>query len=344
MKKETQNHLDRANSRYTNNADTAQIIFEKSDEFNFKQQSKNIKSILNIGLGNGLELLPLYNTYLAPDTNIFGIDLSRVSIRLSQEMASNAVLPKDNIHFSLADAAQLPFADRLFDLVLMNSLLHEVFSYSPYGLSNWASSIKEAARILNINGLLYIEDFWAPSYEGIVHIELKTKFAKDFYDYFCNQFRCFNSFGRESSLFFQPEIKDLQNHFSINTRRKDSISLGSSLALEFITHFRIFMNDFAANETWFGDEDWIEINERYYLSEDGIFSLFDLDKYINEISRICSSEFTLQNIGRYVVERKNFTFPIREHIVATTEDNVTDFIPNAAQKMKLLFKKIDARH
>lgn len=129
-------HLNRANSRYIQLNNINEIIASKYNDFYLNDYiGKKPKRILNIGIGNGLELITLYKIY-KEEVKIIGIDVSTTSIDLAKNLiAENKIDPKQ-IELIICNASNLSFPDKYFDIVFMNSLLHEVFSYSPNGMES----------------------------------------------------------------------------------------------------------------------------------------------------------------------------------------------------------------
>lgn len=336
-------HLDKANFRYIQISNINEIIASKYSDFSLQNHvDRKVNRILNIGIGNGLELVALYRIYKKERAEIIGVDVSPISIKLARDLLIKNKIDPLRVKLVVCNATKLPFPDEYIDIVFMNSLLHEVFSYSPNGKKDWESAIKEACRVLAPGGLLYIEDFAAPNEAGYVKIILKSELARNFYEYFRNEYRSFKSWGKIHAKLFSKDRKLIAKNMPILKTPENSILLGSALALELLTHFKIFANDLNSKLTFLGDKEWIEINERYYPSADGIKDLTGIDRYIQKVLNVVNKDL---NSGRqlnclefYVTERANFLKDIRKHFSAYTEKR-KDFIPFSSKKMKILFKK-----
>lgn len=99
--------------------------------------------ILDIGCGNAELLRSLKNEGF---TNLFGVDLN-ISLPSNEQGG--------NIKIYTQDATKLLFPENFFDVTIMKALLTVVVSdYSIY------KALKEAFRVLNHGGILFIKDFF----------------------------------------------------------------------------------------------------------------------------------------------------------------------------------------
>ena len=156
------NHFDLANSRYTQLKNIDDIIASKFNDFNLRNYAEpGFTKILNIGIGNGLELITLRKIYSEDRIKIIGIDISPTSIDLTKNLLSKHSIDPCQVELVTCNAKSLPFPNKYVDIIFMNSLLHEVVSYSKNWGEAWESAIHEAYRVLTPGGLLYIEDFTA---------------------------------------------------------------------------------------------------------------------------------------------------------------------------------------
>lgn len=336
------NHLNKANSRYIQLNNIDEIIASKYNDFYLKDYIvKKPERILNIGIGNGLELITLYKIY-KEEVKIIGIDVSTTSIDLAKNLIAENNINPNQIELINCNATNLSFPDNYFDIIFMNSLLHEVFSYSPNGIEAWELAIQEAYRVLDRGGLLYIEDFAATNELGDVNITLKSEYAKNYYKYFRNEYRSFKSWGKTHSKLFSQDRKIIIKNMPV-LKGKNTVTLGSDLTLEFLTHFKIFNNDLNSGITTLGDKEWIEINERYYPSSDGVQNLMGVDQYIKKIldffNKDSKTESKFKCLKYYKINRPNFTEDIYKHFSAYSETG-DDFIQFSSGKMKIIFRKI----
>jgi len=172
---------------------------------------------------------------------------------------------------------------------------------------------------------------------------LIPKFSKKFYNYFREEYRSFKSWGKTNAELFSKDRKLIIESMPSLKKTEKSILLGASLALELLTHFKIFSNDLNSGLAFLGDKEWIEINERYFLSTDGVKNLLGTDKYVQKVLGVVNkdirSKHQLKCQESHVVERPNFLGEIRKHFSAYTREG-NDFIQFSSQKMKIIFKKV----
>jgi len=344
LSKKLKTHFDQANSRYTQLRNIEDIIASKLNDFNLRDYAEpRFNKILNIGIGNGLELVALRKIYNADQIKIIGADISPISIELTKDLLFKHNMDSHQVELVNCNATKLPFPSQYVDIIFMNSLLHEVVSYSTDWVKAWNSTIREAYRVLTPGGILYIEDFTAPSISDYIKITFKSEFAKKFYKYFCNEFRSFSSWREEGAKSFTKDRDLLIQNLPILRRSENTVLLGSALALELLTHFKIFSNDFKSGLAVLGDKEWIEINERYYLSPDGIQNLIGTEEYVKKILNVINKNGKfgdqLKCLKSDEIDRTNFLKDIQLNFYAFTRDG-EDFIQFSSKKMKLIFKKI----
>jgi len=104
-----------------------------------------------LDLGTGPGDIPLRLHRARPAWHIAAADASLPMLRLARIAAQGATSPL----FTLADAKRLPFADRSFDLLFSNSLLHHL----PDPLPLW----REARRLAKPGAIVFIRDLFRPS-------------------------------------------------------------------------------------------------------------------------------------------------------------------------------------
>jgi ubiquinone/menaquinone biosynthesis C-methylase UbiE len=103
---------------------------------------------LDLGTGPGDIALRLARA--CPAWRIAAIDASPPMLKLARQAAQGGANPA----FIGADAKRLPFADRAFDLVYSNSLLHHL----PDPLPFW----REVKRLAKPGGLIFVRDLFRP--------------------------------------------------------------------------------------------------------------------------------------------------------------------------------------
>jgi SAM-dependent methyltransferase len=103
--------------------------------------------VLDVGCGEGAVLRDLLRLGARPE-NMVGVDL--LVSRLARARALNA-----GMAFSVADAADLPYPDARFDLLLAFTLLSSIVDVEARG-----AAASEMLRVLRPGGVLVIYDFW----------------------------------------------------------------------------------------------------------------------------------------------------------------------------------------
>jgi ubiquinone/menaquinone biosynthesis C-methylase UbiE len=119
-------------------------------------------SILDIGCGSGALAIAVAKKY--ETVKITGIDYWGKQWEYSQAVCEqNARIENvsDRIEFKKAGAADLPFDDERFDVVLSNLVFHEV-----RGVKDKTDVIKEALRVLKKDGKFVFQDLflWSQLY------------------------------------------------------------------------------------------------------------------------------------------------------------------------------------
>lgn len=104
---------------------------------------KNNIAVLEVGCGNGTGT-KLISKYFNPN-HIDAIDLDPRMIEIARERNSN-----NKIHFQVANATKLPFANNSFDAVFDFGIIHHI--------PNWKVAIREISRVLKPSGQAIIED------------------------------------------------------------------------------------------------------------------------------------------------------------------------------------------
>ncbi len=112
--------------------------------------------ILEIGCGRGAGARMIRREY-AP-RRIDAIDIDPDMIRRAERHPGAA--GDDSIHFQVADAQHLPFADRSMDAVFNFGIIHH--------LEDWRQGIREIARVLKPGGLFFFEEIFPALYAGFI--------------------------------------------------------------------------------------------------------------------------------------------------------------------------------
>lgn len=87
LSKKLKSHFDQANSRYTQLRNIDNIIASKFNDFSLRGYAEpGFDKILNIGIGNGLELITLRKIYNENQIKIIGVDISPTSLELTKDL------------------------------------------------------------------------------------------------------------------------------------------------------------------------------------------------------------------------------------------------------------------
>ena len=99
--------------------------------------------VLDIGCGTGAHL----KMYQEEKCNVFGIDLSEAMLKVARDKLG------ENADLKQCDAAKTSFSENKFDLILISTVLHEMFQQVRVDVLN------EVKRILKEDGRLLLIDF-----------------------------------------------------------------------------------------------------------------------------------------------------------------------------------------
>ncbi len=141
--------------------------------------SAKIKTVLDIGFGNGFPILEL-SERLDSKTKLFGIDINELSVN---ELNKKLELSETkNISLSMQDAENLSFNDNYFDLIVSNNGVNNV--------NNPVKAIKECSRVCKLDG--------------------EFVFTFNLFDTYARFYEVFKKTLLEHKLF--KEIKELENY------------------------------------------------------------------------------------------------------------------------------------
>lgn len=107
------------------------------------------KRVLEIGCGAGIVADHLSRTY---GMNITGTDVDPGQI----EVAKKYFADNDHLQFMIADAAQLPFENGQFDMVVSLKVMHHV--------PDWEKALEEVSRVLKSKGYFVLADLAFPKF------------------------------------------------------------------------------------------------------------------------------------------------------------------------------------
>ena len=104
--------------------------------------------VLDVGCGTGSDL----ELYHQAGCNVYGIDLSPAMLKVARRKFG------ESADLKLCDAAQLPFQNESFDLVLSTFTLHEMHH------EHRSAVVQEMIRVVKRNGRLLLTDFFKGPY------------------------------------------------------------------------------------------------------------------------------------------------------------------------------------
>jgi ubiquinone/menaquinone biosynthesis C-methylase UbiE len=108
-------------------------VIEKAEGLLNLIDIKSDQNYLEIGCGSGAVARYVFKKY---KLNVTGTDIDKDQILLARRDSTHI----KNITFLEADATNLPFKDKSFDIVLSVNVLHHI--------SNWMDALKEINRVL----------------------------------------------------------------------------------------------------------------------------------------------------------------------------------------------------
>ncbi len=129
---------------FINSEKHAEQIINRAEKLLQFVDLKEARNYLEVGCGNGSLCRRVAEKY---PWSVTGVDVDPEQIRLAQE--SSQEVP--NIRFLAADATNLPFPDREFDIVLSFGTTHHI--------SNWLGALSEIRRVLKPEGYFIYYDF-----------------------------------------------------------------------------------------------------------------------------------------------------------------------------------------
>lgn len=347
IESDIQRYIEEPGLSYLNgiNGTTLESLVKRAEEINpLKKHLPLPRVVVSVGVGQGEELHAIYMLYGGVIERIVGVDLSQLALNSAKKRTLNANLPVD---LKLGNATTLPLEDESADGIILSSLLHEVYSYSPDGKNAWNKAIQESVRVIAENGCIFIRDSAVPELRENIRLQPRTDLARAFYDYFTREYRAFNGWdnfrGRfNSNLPNFPPTTDL-----------DSVILSVGQAAEVLFHFVNFEMGYPNDQEFIGNQKWKELNETYYIPKDPTSpEPMRTQEYVAEViaqARIilADTDFDLicAEIG-YSVRPRMFR-PLCEHFyLALPEDTETspqsseELLLHFINKMELIFKKV----
>lgn len=344
-------HLNTGGITYLNkiNGVTAGSLSRSTEEISYFPLYLPIpRTILSIGVGQGEELHSLHQLY-GSGVKIVGLDLSDLTLLQAGKRAAAQQFQADLV---LGNASQLPFRKELLSGVVLSSLLHEIYSYNPNGHESWSQTIREAGRVLEESGCLFIRDFAALSSHNPASINFKTNLGLDFYEYFRGEFRAFNSWDPNYRRNFATQrAVDIEHLPAVDSSR--TVTLSSRYSAEFIFHFYTFWKGYINNPTRRIDNiNWKEINEAYFMPvKDNPSLAVSTEAYVANVldtsnDEFEGSDFRLTYVGHGISTRVGMREIVEDNFdiifLGSEPKDYKDVPLNEdpfMQKMELIFKK-----
>lgn len=163
-----------------------------------KEISSRISSgrILDVGTDPGY--LPLEIARRSANLEIIGIDISPAMVKVARRNAESMGL-SEHVKFQIVNAANLPFENRYFDLVISTLSLHHWFRP--------AECIKEIHRVLHENGEAWIYDVKRDTTRE-ANAQVRRRYGRFLSFLFLNIVRAhsFLTLGEVEAILSSPEI------------------------------------------------------------------------------------------------------------------------------------------
>lgn len=129
---------------FINSEKHAEQIINRAEKLLQYVNLKEARNYLEVGCGIGSVCKRVAEKYT---WSVTGVDVDPEQIKLAQESSQDV----PNIRFLAADATNLPFPDREFDIVLSFGTTHHI--------SNWLGALSEMRRVLKPEGYFIYYDF-----------------------------------------------------------------------------------------------------------------------------------------------------------------------------------------
>ncbi len=115
---------------------------------------------LEIGCGCGVGAKIINRSFRPTSIHALDIDVDMLKTAKKKRLAWKNV----PLHLLAADAQELPFPDRSFDVVYNYGIIHH--------LENWQKGVTEIARVLKENGVFLFEEIYPPLYANPLFIRM----------------------------------------------------------------------------------------------------------------------------------------------------------------------------
>jgi ubiquinone/menaquinone biosynthesis C-methylase UbiE len=129
--------------RLVNRESHSQKNIEIAERFFSAMELEGVGSVLEVGCGIGMVSAHLAERY---GMKVAGTDYDPEQVALAKQKFPE----KENLSFQVADAANLPFEDNEFDMVLSFMVLHHI--------GKWVQALEEISRVLRPGGYYLFND------------------------------------------------------------------------------------------------------------------------------------------------------------------------------------------
>ena len=124
---------------------------------------------IEVGCGSGAVFIYIAQKH---NLNVTGTDIDGGQLQLARQKSADIT----NIEFIEADATDLPFEPRSFDIVLSFGVMHHI--------SNWLIALKEINRILRPGGYFLYWDIFYAKWAASMTVLFKGKYGRTLLDDF----------------------------------------------------------------------------------------------------------------------------------------------------------------
>ena len=107
----------------------------------------DVNKVLDIGCGVGFVARYLNDRY---EMEVIGMDVDPEQVEFAKKYSKES----EGLHFTVADATQLPFEDNQFDMVLSFMVIHHI--------GDWQRVLEEVDRVLKPRGLYILYEITYP--------------------------------------------------------------------------------------------------------------------------------------------------------------------------------------
>lgn len=341
-------HLDRVPEQYLEAINSAEP--EELEEYIDKVKPltaavSNPSTVLSVGVGRGLEVHALADAFRPTGAKIFGLDLSELAINKAQEYLMSQGIDAELI---LGSAIDMPFVegDVKIDAMVLSAILHEIYSYVPNGRRAWKKAIQDSVHSLSKDGALLLRDFAAPHMPSqLIELSLKTTHARNFYDYFRDRYRTFETWDVETMK--RMVDRRLNNDDYPGSTANGLVALPFGAAAELMLHFRNYQDHIRRGMIQENDPRWKEIDECYLIpdAESKNNTPITPDQYINRVLTTANDSLggdqLLMCFMSQVVERPKTASYLKSHFGINMEgiSDADSLYSQVPRKLECIFKR-----